>query len=262
MNWSRSCRLTPSKAWSWASPELAAGAGRGTETAESLASDPGPCSPPSGFFRNRMARVGFRPRSVQASPSTRVRLQWHRTPCPANLCSSVFICGYSPIPARRSGTFRATFAKPCIHGRAEVAAEQGSGAVGADAEGGGVKAHELADLGVIHPLDVVEDERFTQGDGELADGLERQVAGLLAEDAREDPVATPFLRGCLGEPVRRGGPGMARAVAEVVAAQVQQDPAQPGAERPVLTVVAQRGERSCQRLLGQALGLVGVAGQG
>ena len=41
--------------------------------ADPLTSDPEPYSPLSGFFRSRMARVGFRPRSVHASPSTRER---------------------------------------------------------------------------------------------------------------------------------------------------------------------------------------------
>ena len=95
---------------------------------------------------------------------------------------------------------------------------------GADAEGRGVDADGLADLGVVHPLDVVEDECLAEGDGELVDGLERQVAGLAPEDPREDPAAAAFRGGRLDESVGRDGTGVRGPVAQVVAAEVEQDP--------------------------------------
>src|SRR5690348_7290259 len=67
---------------------------------------------------------------------------------------------------------------------------------------------------------------------ELADRQDDVVPRLAAEDVGEYALAAAFAGRGLGELVGRDAPRVARLCAEVVAADVQDDPLDPRAERP------------------------------
>src|SRR4051794_22282477 len=105
-----------------------------------------------------------------------------------------------------------------------------TGAEGANAERAGRRPRDATDLVVIEPVDVMQDEGFAVVERKLPDGEPEAIMEFPAHDPRKDAVPLAFGVGGRREYLRGRRLRASATGTQVIATEIQSEPAQPRPE--------------------------------